>query len=132
MNEVPIHINTYQYISIHINPCQYIPIHVDTCHRHELNPELTLNLSGPVWTKRQREHGAIEGDVLLASRGFLKEDEDKREGCVAQGLHCNIWNRAQSPKLLTYTLKGGGGHCPGARRGTRAFQLQDVMWKPGM
>jgi hypothetical protein len=70
--------------------------------------------------------------VLPASRGFLKEDEDKWEGCVAQGLYCNIWNRAQSPKLLSYTLKMGGGNCPGVRRGTRAFQLQDVMWKPGM
>jgi hypothetical protein len=90
-----------------------------------------MNLSGPVWTKRRRSGGAIEEEVLPASRGFLKEDEDKWEGCVAQGLHCNIWNRAQSPKLLTYTLRKGSGHCPGARRGVWAFQLNDVMWKPG-
>jgi len=64
-------------------------------------------------------------------RGYHRVEEAKTEGCMADGLRCNIWARAQSPKLLTYSLMKGG-HCPGARRGVRALQLTDVMWKPGM
>ena len=65
-------------------------------------------VTGPVWTKRRGVGGDIAHEELPATRGYHRVEKAKTEGCIADGLRCNIWARAQSPKLLTYSLMKGG------------------------
>ena len=89
------------------------------------------DLTGPTWMKHRRVGCEIVEEELPAMRGYHRVEEAKTEGCMADGLRCNIWARAQIPKSLTYSLMKGGNF-PGLRRGACALQLTDVVWKPGM
>ena len=89
------------------------------------------DLTGPMWMKHRRVGCEIVAEELPAMRGYHRVEEAKTEGCMADGLRCNIWARAQTPKSLTYSLMKGG-HFPGLRRGACSLQLTDIVWKPGM
>jgi hypothetical protein len=64
---------------------------------------------------------------MRASRGYERVEEDKTAGCMADGLHCNIWVRVQSPAKLSFDLVRGG-HCHGRRKG---FQMHELAWNEG-
>ena len=62
--------------------------------------------AGPRWHKRQRTQPAGDAgessdsdpdNILPAARHWARKEEKKTEGCMAAGLRCNVWARAQSP-----------------------------------
>ena len=65
---------------------------------------------------------------MHASRGYERVEEDKTAGCMADGLHCNIWARVQSPSKLSYELIKGGV-VRGRRKG---FQMHELAWNEGV
>ena len=72
---------------------------------HVQSDWLRFALAGPQWTRRKRD---ASGEVVMcASRGYERVEEDKTAGCMADGLHCNIWARVQSPSKLSYELIKG-------------------------
>ena len=60
--------------------------------------------SGPIW------HQSRDGAVLLASLRYNGSRSRKTKGSLADILQCNIWQRAQTPHLLTHCLHGGVNH----------------------
>jgi len=66
--------------------------------------------------------------VFFASRGLEREEANKTAGCMADGLRCSVWARAQFPAKLSYTwVFGTGTHRRGRWNG---LTLQDLGWKP--
>ena len=65
--------------------------------------------------------------LLAASRGYEREEEKKTAGCMADGLHCNIWARAQSSAKLSYELVKGS-YSQGRNKG---FQMHELAWNEG-
>ncbi len=75
-------------------------------------------LTEPTWHKRQRtgvtgpasctaeEQKAEERaeNILKASRHSARCEADKTDGCMAEGLGCNLWTRAHSPGTVSLTL----------------------------
>jgi hypothetical protein len=96
-------------------------------------------ITGPTWYKRHRtgpasqtaeEQEAEENaeNVLKASRHWERREEDKTEGCMAEGLLCNLWVRAQSPETVSLTLTKGWTRLSYAKRGNLGIALQDLAW----
>ena len=85
--------------------------------------------SGEPWHAGDSEQ---QGPVLLpAFRGY---DARKKKvvGCMADGLHCNIWERAQSPAKLSYNvINGHSVGVPGSRRGSSVLAIDVLKWRPG-
>ena len=65
---------------------------------------------------------------MRASRGYERVEEDKTAGCMADGLHCNIWVRVQSPAKLSYELVKRG-NCRGRKKG---FHMHELAWNEGV
>jgi len=85
-----------------------------------------------VWTRRARRrvecNAEEEPEVFFASRGLEREEANKTAGCMADGLRCSVWARAQFPAKLSYTwVFGTGTHRRGRWNG---LTLQDLGWKP--
>ena len=52
------------------------------------------DLTGSTWMKHRRVGCEIVEEELPAMRGYHRVEEAKTEGCMADGLRCNIWARA--------------------------------------
>jgi hypothetical protein len=66
--------------------------------------------------------------VFFASRGLEREEAKKTAGCMADGLRCSVWARAQFPAKLSCTFVFG---TTAHRRGQwNGLSLQDLGWKP--
>ena len=88
--------------------------------------------AGPVWTRRARRRvdstAEEEPEVFFASRGLEREEAKKTAGCMADGLRCNIWARAQFPAKLSYSWVVGTTSYRRSKR--NGLTLQDLGWKP--
>jgi hypothetical protein len=96
-------------------------------------------LTGTTWYKRRRTGPASQAsdqqeeeenaeNVLKASRHWERREEDKTEGCMAEGLRCNLWARAQSPETVSLTLTKGWTRLSYATRGNLGMTLEDLRW----
>ncbi len=60
-----------------------------------------------MWARRARrrvEGNAVEEpEVFFTCRGLEREETKKTAGCMADGLRCSVWARAQYPAKLSYT-----------------------------
>ncbi len=71
-------------------------------------------------------------DVLLASRHWDSKEEKKTVGCMADGLRCCIWARAQSPGTVSLDLvKGWTDMGREAPRGNLGLAIEDLAWHAG-
>jgi hypothetical protein len=68
---------------------------------------------------------------MSASRGYHSKEKSKTEGCLAAGVRCNIWARAQSPLKLSYHFVKGGSMMIGTRSRKFGLQLHDLVWTAG-
>ena len=94
----------------------------------------TTLVAGETWTRRRRIHleSDEEDEVLLAARSFQRTGQNKTVGCMADGLRCNIWARAEFPAMLSYELvHGHSGKPVGGRNGRSALQMDVLKWRPG-
>ena len=94
----------------------------------------TTLVAGETWTRRRRIHleSDEEDEVLLAARSFQRTGQNKTVGCMADGLRCNIWARAEFPAKLSYELvHGHSGKPVGGRNGRSALQMDVLKWRPG-
>ena len=98
---------------------------------------------GPRWHKRRRtdnQTASEESDsssdsgapLPLASRYWERKEHKKTGGCMADGLRCCIWGRAQSPGTVSLELtKGWTGmyrrHKLG-HRGNLGLAMEDLAW----
>jgi hypothetical protein len=99
-------------------------------------------VAGPRWHKRRRtedETSNSETDDstssdsesendLKASRHWDRNESKKTAGCMADGLLCNMWSRAQSPGSTTLSLVKGLWRVKEARRGNMGLTMQDLAW----
>jgi hypothetical protein len=96
-------------------------------------------LTGPTWHKRQRtgparssaeeqEAEAQADTILKASRHWARCAADKTDGCMAEGLRCNLWMRAHSPGTVSLTLTKGWARLSFAKRGNLGIAMQDLAW----
>jgi hypothetical protein len=90
--------------------------------------------TGPLWTRRARRR--VEGnadeepEMFFASRGLEREEVKKTAGCMADGLRCNVWARAQYPAKLSYTWVFGTSTCQRGQSRWNGLTLHDLGWKP--
>jgi hypothetical protein len=96
-------------------------------------------LTGPTWHKRQRtghasstakEQIAEENadSILKASLHWARSEADKTDGCMAEGLRCNLWTRAHSSGTVSLTLTKGWTRLSFAKRGNLGIAMQDLAW----
>jgi hypothetical protein len=96
-------------------------------------------LTGPTLHKRQRtghasstaeEQIAEENadNILKASRHWARREADKTDGCIAEGLHCNLWTLAHSSGTVSLTLTKGWTRLSFAKRGNLGIAMQDLAW----
>jgi len=93
---------------------------------------------GPRWHKRRRTEPAESPestdseDVLMASRHWDRHEEKKTSGCMADGLRCCIWARAQSPGTVSLDLvKGWTNMRKEAPLGNLGLAMEDLAWHAG-
>ncbi len=96
--------------------------------------------AGPRWHKRQRTEPAHDSDyescdadsdpgsVLCAARHWRRSGDNKTEGCMAAGLRCSVWARAQSPGTISLSLTKGWTQLSEAKRGNLGIAMQDLAW----
>ncbi len=87
-----------------------------------------------MWTRRARRrtegNAEEEPEVFFASRGLEREEAKKTAGCMADGLRCSVWARAQFPAKLSYTWVFGTTALRCGQRTRNGLSLQDLGWKP--
>jgi hypothetical protein len=108
-----------------------------------LSELLWVACPGPRWHKRRRtenQSSPEESDsssdssapLLLASRYWERREQKKTEGCMADGLRCCIWGRAQAPgSVLLELTKGWTGLYRSHRlgyRGNLGLSMEDLAW----
>ena len=104
-----------------------------------------LSCPGSRWHKRRRLENQSTGeqtgssldvgDDLLASRYWERKEQRKTEGCMADGLRCCIWGRAQSPNTVSLELtKGWTGMYRSHKlgyKGNLGLAMEDLAWTAG-
>ena len=78
---------------------------------------MIVSYTGPPWHKRRRtedanspDESAVSSDsddILPANRYWDRTEAKKTEGCMADGLRCCIWGRAQNPGSISLQLTKG-------------------------
>jgi hypothetical protein len=132
------------YTQLFVCICTYITIYASIMPYIHVLPEIMWRAcAGPRWHKRRRvDHNTASEDsdsgsdsgssLLLASRYWERKEQKKTEGCMADGLRCCIWGRAQSPGTVSLELtKGWSGmyrsHKLG-HRGNLGLSMEDLAW----
>ena len=68
----------------------------------------------------------------MASRYWNRKEEKKTGGCMADGLRCCIWARAQSPGTVSLDLvKGWSDMRREAPGGNLGLAMEDIAWHAG-
>ena len=68
----------------------------------------------------------------MASRHWDRHEEKKTAGCMADGLRCCIWARAQSPGTVSLDLvKGWTNMRKEAPLGNLGLAMEDLAWHAG-
>ena len=97
---------------------------------------------GPRWHKRRRTEpvsppdessvSSDSDDILPASRHWARNPSGKTEGsCMADGLRCSVWGRAQSAGTVSLSLIKGWARVQMATRGNLALAMEDLAWTAG-
>ena len=96
---------------------------------------MCVSCPGPRWNKRRRTGNQTDSEgsdsssdsgapLLLASRYWERKEHKKTEGCMADGLRCCIWGRAQSPG----TVSGMYRSHKLRYRGNLGLSMEDLAW----
>ena len=95
-------------------------------------------MAGPRWKRRRTGASTGEADesssdsdpenVLSAARYWARNEATKTEGCMAAGLRCSVWARAQSPGTMALSLVKRWGRVAEAKRGNLGISMQDLAW----
>jgi hypothetical protein len=110
---------------------------VCVCIRFDCN--LPCPFPGPRWHKRRRTEpvslpdessGSSDSEEILpAARLWARSADGKTEGaCMADGLRCSVWARAQSAGTVTLSLIKGWTGVKLAKRGNLALTMEDLAW----
>ena len=68
----------------------------------------------------------------MASRHWDRKEEKKTGGCMADGLRCCLWARAQSPGTVSLDLvKGWTDMRREAPKGNLGLAMEDLAWHAG-
>ena len=98
---------------------------------------------GPRWHKRRRTEpvsppdessasSESDDDILPASRHWARNPSGKTVGsCMADGLRCCVWGRAQSAGTVSLSLIKGWARVKMAHRGNLALAMEDLAWTAG-
>ena len=94
------------HIGMYIVRIRYILVHTSSypsllISKRFINP---LQSTGEPWYGPGSIEDGFQGEVLPAMRGYARVEENKTAGCMADGLHCNIWARAQDPAKLSHKV----------------------------
>ena len=96
----------------------------------------SMLIAGETWTKdRWTQVESDEDDEeLLASRSFERTGQNKTVGCMADGLCCNIWPRAECPAKLwallwTGELSSPMNWCKGTAENLLGLGMVDLVCK---
>ncbi len=65
---------------------------------------------------------------MYAARHWRRSGDKKTENCMAAGLRCSVWARAQSPGTISLSLTRGWTRLSEAKRGNLGIVMQDLAW----